>query len=227
MTNHIAITRFDFAKQPLDVDALVAAWLPEIEAAAETYVTDDRFIAFLIAALRLGAHSKSLQNLNILEIVKKAGYSRSTFFRLFEGHTGFLLKGYRLTCALSTKVYEKHLNAEARSLSDFCTFTTDVFFGANCTMPKELVQMLWREHQATHKTFHPHIKNLTHVMHDYLTTNAETMHLSITFQDLEALVKDLDLIILNARLENDIHWGTPFYYKKLRRLMMGYLLACD
>jgi hypothetical protein len=35
------------------------------------------------------------------------------------------------------------------------------------------------------------------------------------------------LVILNARLENNELWGTPFYYKKLRKMLKGYFAACE
>lgn len=75
-----SILEFNFEADPADSDALIQAWMPEIEAAAAEYVPDDRFMAFLVAALRLGARSRSLKGLNVLKIVEKAGYSRSTFF---------------------------------------------------------------------------------------------------------------------------------------------------
>lgn len=115
----IAITDFDFTTFPADQDNLIKAWLPEIEESARSYVPDDRFIAFLIAALRIGARSKSLDGFNLMQIVEKAGYSRSTFFRLFEGYSGFLLNGYKLTCDLSIRVYERHLGGHERTLDEF------------------------------------------------------------------------------------------------------------
>ena len=226
MTPSCAITRFDFETQPADPDRLIEAWMPEIEAAAESYIPDDRFIAFLTAALRLGARSKSLKGLNLMELVEKAGYSRSTFFRLFEGYTSFLFKGYQLTCLLSTRVYAKHLEHQTLSLDEFCTFTADVFYGANCTIPHEILQMLWREHDLTHQEFHPHVAGLAPIIRDYLARNPDTRHLQIDVDELDGVLKNLDLVILNARLEDDAQWGTPFYYKKLRKMLKGYLVAC-
>lgn len=225
MTEFPAITKFDFAAQPADPGELAQVWMPEIEQAAAIHVPDDRFIAFLVAALRLGARSKSLKGFNLMDVVEKAGYSRSTFFRLFEGYTGFLFKGYQLTCLLSTKVYAKHLAQQQLSLDEFCTFTTDVFFGANCTIPNEILQMLWREHYTTHSAFHPHVAELAPVIHRYLAQNPQTQHLQIDLEELDGVLKDLDLAILNARLEDSALWGTPFYYKKLKKMLKGYLAA--
>jgi hypothetical protein len=112
MNQPLAITDFDFATELADADRLVEVWLPEIERVLTTFERDDRFIAFLTAALRIGARSKNLKHLkhlNLMDVVEKAGYSRSTFFRLFEGYTGFLFKGYQLSCLLTTKVYAQHL----------------------------------------------------------------------------------------------------------------------
>ena len=222
-----SITSFDFHEAPADPDALIRAWMPEIEQAAYEHVPDDKFIAFLVAALRLGARSKSLDGLNLMRLVEAAGYSRSTFFRLFEGYTGFLLKGYQLSCQLSHNVYAKHLGDKPRTLDEFCTFTADVFFGANCTIPQEIIQMLWHEHGKTQEEFHPHLTGLAPIMRDYLQANPATSHLNIDLDELAGVVKNLDLVILNARLENDEKWGTPFYYKKLRKMLKGYLITCE
>lgn len=227
MTSQLAITNFDFAAQPADPDLLIQAWMPEIEQAAATHVPDDRFIAFLTAALRLGARSKSLKGFNLMEVVEKAGYSRSTFFRLFEGYTGFLFKGYQLTCLLSTKAYAKHLNDQQLSLEEFCKFTADIFFGANCTVPHEILQMLWREHNVSHADFHPHVAGLAPLIQSYLLQNPHTKHLQIDVDELDGVLNNLDLVILNARLEDNELWGTPFYYKKLKKMLQGYLLTCE
>lgn len=223
----LSITGFDFRVAPADPDALIAAWMPEIEQAAHHYVPDDKFIAFLVAALRLGARSKSLEGLNLMRLVEAAGYSRSTFFRLFEGHTGFLLKGYQLTCQLSTQVYAKHLADQPRSLDEFCEFTADVFFGANCTIPDEIIKMLWKEHAKSQEEFHPHLTGLAPIMRDYLRGNPATAHLDINLDELAGVIKSLDLDILTARLDSDPQWGTPLYYNKLRKMLMGYLLTCE
>lgn len=227
MTQPLAITDFDFATQPADADLLIQAWMPEIEQAAITYVPDDRFIAFLTAALRLGARSKSLKGFNMMDVVEKAGYSRSTFFRMFEGYTGFLLKGYQLTCLLSTKVYDAHLENQQLSLDEFCDFTADVFFGANCTIPNEIIQMLWKEHGLTHAEFHPHLSGLAPIMLSYLSGNSQTQHLEINEAELSGVVHNLDLDILTARLEDNPDWGTPMYYRKLKKLLKGYLITCE
>lgn len=223
----LAIIDFDFDTQPADSDALIAAWVPEIEAEAQDYVPDDRFLSFLIAGLRLGARSKSLSGLKVNKLIESAGYSRSTFFRLFEGYTGFLMKGYQLTCLLSVKVYERHLVGKSMSLDEFCNFTTDVFYGANCTLPQEILHMLWQEHDLTHQQFHPHVATLSEIVRDYLTHNTQTQHLKIDVDELGGVLRNLDFVILNARLEGDERWGTPFYYRKLRNMLKGYLLTCE
>lgn len=161
-----------------------------------------------------------------MELIQKSGYSRATFFRMFEGFTGFLLNGYQLTCVLSTKVYVHNLNQQQLSLEEFCTFTADVFFGANCTIPNQIVQMLWNEHRLSHAKFHPHVVDLAPVIRTYLAHNPQTQHLQIDMVELDGVMKNLDLVFLNARLDDEELWGTPFFYKKIRRMLHGYLLTC-
>lgn len=221
----VHITEFNFDTEAADSDRLIAAWLPEIETTAQTYVPDDRFISFLTAALRLGAQSKNLKNFNLMDVIVKAGYSRSTFFRLFEGYTRFLLQGYQLTCQLSGRVYAKHLEDRAMDIDTFSRYTADVFYGGSCAIPNEIVQMLWKEHQLTQAEFHPHLKELTSIIYDYLNKNESTKHLTVDWEELSGVIHNLDLDMLNARLDNNPAWGTPLYYKKLLRLFKGYLLT--
>lgn len=227
MTQLFAITDFDFAAEPADADRLVEVWLPEIERALATFEPDDRSIAFLTAALRIGARSKTLKNINLMEVVEKAGYSRSTFFRLFEGYTGFLFKSYQLSCLLSTKVYAQHLVEQQLTLEEFCTFTIDVFYGAACTIPHKILQSLWCEHNLSHAEFHPHVADVAPTMQTYLAQNPQTQYLQVDLDELDSVLKSLDLDILNARLEDNEQWGTPFYYKKLKKMLQGYLIACE
>ena len=219
------ITQFNFEADAANPDLLITAWLPEIETAAQTYVPDDRFISFLTAALRLGAQSKNLKNFNLMDVIVKAGYSRSTFFRLFEGYTRFLLQGYQLTCSLAGKVYAKHLEDRAMDIDTFSRFTADVFYGGSCAIPNEIVQMLWKEHQLTQAEFHPHLNELTSIIYDYLTKNDSTKHLTVDPEELSGVIHNFDLDMLNARLEDNPTWGTPTHYNKLQRMFKGYLLT--
>lgn len=226
MTGQIPILSFDFETHPADTDLLIQAWMPEIAEAARTHVPDDRFVAFVIAGLRVGARSKGLEGFKLAEVVKHAGYSRSTFFRLFEGYTGFLLRGYQLTCLLSIKVYERHLEGRELSLEEFCKFTADVFFGANCTIPNEAIRVLWGEHDQSHVAFHPHLSEIAPIICRYLSQNRQTAHLSVDVEELDGVIRSLDLAILNARLEDSEQWGSPYFYKKLKKMLLGYLLTC-
>ena len=225
MTKPPAIIDFDFETEAADSDLLIQAWMPEIEQAILRHEDDDRFIAFLVAALRLGARSKTLSGFNLMEVIEKAGYSRSTFFRLFEGYTGFLLKGYQLSSRLTINVYAKHLHDQTLDLDGFCKFTADVFYGVYCTIPTEIMQVLWREHNLSHQEFHPHLPELAAIFIEYLSQNEPTKHLSINLEEMTGVTQSLDLIMLTARLKDDPQWGQPEFYVRLRKLFKGYLLA--
>ena len=69
-----SIFDFNFEVEPANSDRLIQAWMPEIERAIMQHETDDRFISFLIAALRIGARSKTLQKRT--ETMVKMGFLR-------------------------------------------------------------------------------------------------------------------------------------------------------
>ncbi|NHQ75878.1 hypothetical protein HAT86_15620 [Roseovarius gahaiensis] len=91
----------------------------------------------------------------------------------------------------------------------------------------EILQMLWREHDVAHAEFHPHVADLAPFIQGYLRKNLQTKHLKIEVDKLGGLLNDLDLTIFNARLEDNEQWGTPFYYKKLKKMLQGYLITCE
>lgn len=227
MTKPLAITNFDFSKSPAKRADLIRAWVPEIEEIANVTITDDKFKSFLLAAIRLGAKRQSLNILTVEKLSNIAGYSRSTFFRLFESQTQFFLRGYQLSCLLSIKVYEKHLSDQVLDLDAFCTFTTDVFFGANFTISPEIIQFLWRKHKRSQAEFHPHLQELARIMQAYLQQNSPTKNIQIDIDELTAVITLLDLDILTARLENDPLLGTADHYLRLKRLLRGYFLSLN
>ncbi|HSG04314.1 MAG TPA: hypothetical protein VLA39_11375 [Marinobacterium sp.] len=220
------ILSFDFEVSQADQDELIQAWLPEIEQAALTHVADDRMTAFFIAALRIGSKTKSMRGLSLMKVAEKAGYSRSTFFRIFESNTHFLLKSYKLACLLSTRVYADYLNRKEMDFDEFCKFTTDVFYGANCTVPHDILKMLWKENESSHIQFHPHVSEIAPLIGDYLKQNHKIEITALDVKELDGVLKSLDLVILNARLEDDPLWGTPYYYRKLKNMLSGYLSTC-
>lgn len=217
---------FNFEVGATEIERLSEVWLKEIEEAALTASTDDKFSAFLISVLRLGKKHKSLKSFNVFQIAETAGYARSTFFRLFENYTQFLLKAYQVSAQLATDVYQKYLEEQQMSLEEFIQFTSDVFYGVNCTIPNEVMQLLWNEHALKHEEFHPHLSDVASVMFDYLSQNDQTRNLALDKSELSGIIHSIDRDMLMARVENHPDWGTPEYYIKLKKLFHGYFLTC-
>lgn len=134
------ISEFNFDSTIPDIDTHIQMWLPEVEKAARSFVANDRYQAFFLAALRMAASTKSLKGFSVPNLAKKAGYSRSTFFRLFEGYSGFLIQGYQLTCLLSVKVYEDQLRNRPMTLEAFSKFTADIFSAPTAPCPTRFAQ---------------------------------------------------------------------------------------
>jgi hypothetical protein len=65
----------------------------------------------------------------------------------------------------------------------------DVTYGALCSVPPEIVQVLWRENAISHRKFHPHLSELTSVIFSYLTQNAQTKHLKIDVDELDGVLR--------------------------------------
>ena len=217
------ITDFSIPEGVPDPDHLIQAWLPEIEIAARDFIPNDKVQAFFLAALRMSAKSKSLAAFNLFAIVDRSGYSRSTFFRLFEGYTGFLLSGYQMTCSLSIKVYAKYLSQKAMTLDEFIEFSADVLYGANCSIPNEITKTLWTESEQDHLVFHKHLKELASVMQNYLNWNPATSKLPIEEDDILEVVRMLDWELLQARVDGSEQFPSIPHYWRLRRILAGYL----
>lgn len=219
------ITDFSFENGLPDPDELTRAWLPEIEKAASAHVAESKLQIFFIAALRVGAKSRGLANFNLKEVIELSGYSKSTFFRIFEGHTAFMYEAYLLTAKLSFKVFEKHLVTRERSLEDVARFTTEMFYGANCTVPSEFTELLWEEHGGLHSEFHPHLVELPPILLRYLRNNGPTQHLNISEAELLGVIQTLDWDMLNARIDPSKTFPSVEQYDRLRKMFYGMLVA--
>lgn len=219
------ISEFNFESTIPDIDTHIQMWLPEVEKAARSFVANDRYQAFFLAALRMAASTKSLKGFSVPNLAKKAGYSRSTFFRLFEGYSGFLIQGYQLTCLLSVKVYEDQLRNRPMTLEAFSKFTADIFYNANCTVPNEICTMLWKEHGKSHAEFHPHLSLIGPIVTDYLQKNPATAALQLDVDQLEGAIKMLDMDILQARLDPKETFPSCKQYQRLHKMFLGALLA--
>lgn len=221
------ITDFRISEGIPDTDDLIRVWLPEIERAAQEHVPNDRLQAFFIAALRLAARSKSLDSLTLAKIINGSGYSRSTFFRLFEGYTSFLLRGYQLLCQLSIKVYAKTLAEREMSLDSFVAHTADILYSGNCSTPNDVVQTIWASSGKDHRQFHPHLAELALVVRMYLSRNPETAHIQLDPDDLLEVLRLLDWDLLQARIDGSGRFPSTAHYWRLRTLLSGYLKERD
>ena len=225
MTQWSAITGFDFETVPVNQKTLIQAWLPEIEIVAWNHEPNVARAAFMIAVWRLGKDLKAGEKITLEAIIKLSGYGRATFFRLFGNKNDFLLEAYQIICSLSVEVYAKYLNQQQLNVAEFSKFTIDIFYGANCCFSKGFHKALWDESTKSHREFHPYLIKLTQIIFLYLTQNSQTKHLKIDVDELDGVLKTLDLDFLHSRLEDDRHWGTPVSYQRIRRMLEGYLLS--
>ncbi|MEN8657625.1 MAG: hypothetical protein ABF313_06265 [Marivita sp.] len=218
-----SITDFRMQDGIPDTDTLIQAWLPEIEKSAQAFVPCNKTQAFFIASLRVAAKTKSLSSFKLLSIIDMSGYSRSTFFRLFENYSSFLVIGYKLVCDLSIKVYAKHISERSLTLEEFIALSADLLYGANCTIPNEITQTLWQNAEEDHLEFHTHVKELARIMRDYLNWNPATAHLQVDKDDLQDVLRILDWELLKARVDGSGDFPSVPHYLRLRRILSGYL----
>jgi hypothetical protein len=108
-------------------------------------------------------------------------------------------------------------------LEEFADFTSTVFFGLNCTISSEVIAFLWETHQLSHTEFHPHLADVSSVIYSYLKSNDQTRQVNFDAAELSDFIRTLDLDMITARIERNPEWGKPAYYKKLHRMLLGYL----
>lgn len=202
---------------------LINAFLPEIEEAAKAHVPEDHFLAFFYASLRIAAKAENFTGLNLKALVYHTGYSRSTFYRLFDGYSAFMMNVYQLTRLLGVKVYAKHLTAREMTLEEFADFSANLMYSANAALPPDLCKMLWDGREVDHLEFHPHLPEAASVITTYLNTNPQTSHMTVRQEDIFELLRMLDWDMLQAFATADPKCPSQPHYRHIKRLFRGYL----
>jgi len=203
---------------------LIDAWLPEIQEAAKLHAPQDHFLAFFYVSLAFVAKNEGISGLNLKSLVYHSGYSKSSFYRLFDGYSSFLMDVYQTTRLLGVKVYLKHLKARPMDLETFITFSANVLYSANAALPGDLSKLLWEGRSIDHIEFHPHLSEAAQGIADYLNSNPQTSHMGILQEDMFELLRTLDWDMLQAFIKEDPSCPSQAHYRHLRRLFRGYLL---
>jgi len=207
-----------------DKDQLEQIWLCEIEKVLSAEAMDDRNLSFFVAGVRLAVRYKSLRKISVSAISNMSGYSRATFFRNFGKYHDFALEGYGLTCKACVQVFKNKLQGKAMDRSEFVSFTSSFFYGANICVPSDIVRELWTSRQWSQEEFHPHLPYLARIIGQYLRENEQTRDICVSNSDLLGAIKTLDLDILITRMDERSIFPTLDQYRRLSQFLEGFLM---
>ena len=213
---------FDVEDFLSETDLLTSLWADEIAKAATEHIADNRWEAFALSGIRQYANANSLAEVKIANLAKQAGYSKSTFFRIFDNLTKYQLRLYQLVSQLSVEVYEQRLFAKPRSPLDFANFTINLFYSADCTIPNEWVAMLWEKYgHLGHDNFHPQLSDISRTITEYTQKHRSLGYANLSASDVHAVVCLYEREILESRLAPQPSFPSPGQSLRWKRMLFG------
>jgi AraC-like DNA-binding protein len=213
---------FDVEDVLSDPDLVTSLWADEVAKAASERIADNRWEAFALAGIRQYAHAETLAEVKIANIVKQAGYSRSTFFRIFDNLTKYQLRLYQLVSQLSVDVYAERLFAKPRSPQEFARFTVNLFYSADCTIPNDWVAMLWKKYgHLGHDSFHPQLPDISRIITQYTQKHRALGYAQLTMSDVHSVVCLYEREVLESRLGPRPSFPSAAQSLRWKRMLFG------
>ena len=205
-----------------ETDLVTRVWADEIANAASDHIADSRWEAFALAGIQQYANASSLAEVKIANLVKQAGYSRSTFFRVFDNLTKYQLHLYQLVSQLSTEVYAKRLFAKPRPPLEFAEFTINLFYSADCTIPNDWVATLWKKYgHVGHEKFHPQLSDISRTIAQYTQEHRSLGYNELAVSDVHPVVCLYEREVLESRLGAQPSFPAARQARRWKDLLFG------
>lgn len=203
-------------------DLLTSIWADEIAKAATQHIADNRWEAFALSGIQQYANASSLAEVKIANLVKQAGYSKSTFFRIFDNLTKYQLRLYQLVSQLSVEVYGQRLFAKARSPLEFADFTINLFYSADCTIPNDWVATLWNKYgHLGHDKFQPQLPDISKKIVEYAQQHRSLGYADVSLSDVHAVICLYEREVLESRLEPQPSFPSAEQSLRWKRMLFG------
>jgi AraC-like DNA-binding protein len=219
---------FDVEPVMSQTDLVTRVWADEIAKAASEHIADSRWEAFALAGIQQYANASSLSEVKIANLVKQAGYSQSTFFRLFDNLTKYQLRLYQLVSQLSAEVYAQKLFAKPRPPLEFAEFTINLFYSADCTIPNDWVATLWRKYgHLGHESFHPQMMHISRTMARYIEQHKALGYNELAVSEVHAVVCLYERELLESRLGATPSFPQVRQARRWKDMLFGFVADKD
>lgn len=214
---------FNICERLHDTEAITRIWVEEIDRVMAGSRLDFRFETFLRAGIRIYASAMG-RRVSMREIYETAGYSKSTFHRIFDSFPRYQLKLYQFLCQSAIEVYRQKLNEKARTPEEFCSFTKNIVYSSHVTVPSGLLRRIYNLNAPISPTeFHPHVDVMAEVMFDYMRKHQALGYRRVSFQSLRQLIRTLDYDILASKLDQPTSFPSVEQAERLERLLFAYI----
>lgn len=211
----------EFISKPDEVTKL---WIKEIENALDHRKMDFRYETFLRAGMKIYSVAQDLKAVSVRDVYETAGYSKSTFHRIFDTFPRYQLKLYQSLCDLAIDVYERHLSVKRRSPEEFCRFSLNVIYSSHLTVPSAFLANVYHINAPiTPQDFHPHVSRMAEVMHSYMRENSSEGFRRVNFSGFREVIRTLDYDILFSKIEQPATFPSVEQADRLERLLLAYV----
>lgn len=209
----------------LDEAEIVAdVWLDEIESRISSLHLDFVKETFLRAGLRAYRLTYG-KKFSAKEVYIKAGYSKSTFHRMFDTFPAYQLKIYHFIADMAVDIYADCLERKERTPEEFCRFTRDCIYSSHLAAPKSIVADVYRINSPiTPERFHPYVPKTSEVMYEYIRQRRDLGYGEFSKDGLTEVIRTLDYDILFSKVNDCGVFPNIEQANRLERMLLAYII---
>lgn len=191
----IALNEFDVS---FDREAIEATWLEIVDRRISDIANCPKDEVFIRAALILYSRSRVVR-LTVDKIVKKAGFSRSSFFRM-HSFPEFQLKLYRKLCRLAILEYQDLINKKPLSPTEFAELTLSVLYSSHVAIRDHVFEQLVSSHQGCgFDEFNTEVAFVSDVIVAYCNKYSHLGYRRLSRSQVESTIRLFDFDIFQSR----------------------------
>lgn len=200
------------------------AWRQIVERRLSAIVPEGRSETFIRSAILFYARSPSIVRVTADAIIAKAGFSRSTFFRVFGSFNEFQIKMYQYLCEIAAAEYLDLIKQRSLNPAQLADLTLSVIYSSNIAIPNaHFLNMVRGAPELKFSDFNKSTQRLSVGLHDYIIKHKHLGYAEFDVIELHALLETLDFDIFNQRVSNDRVFPSAEQAKRLRKMFLGFI----
>ena len=199
-------------------------WRQIVEQRLSAVVPESKSETFIRSAILFYTRSPMAVRVTADVIIAKAGFSRSSFFRIFKSFGDFQVKMYRYLCNIAALEYLSIINRMQLNPTQLADITLSVIYSSNIAIPNShFVNMVRSAPELKYTEFNQSTPILAAGLYDYMEKHKHLGYACVDLSEIQALLDTLDFDIFNQRVSPEKTFPSAVQARRLRKLFFGFI----